>query len=171
MLPPLRIPNELDLADPVVAVCAQDRAAALDDLGHLLADHQTAGTESFGLLLELAADERAAHLAVRSDVRAERIDPTGWNVDDLLRHAREIGGLAGEADQLLCVLCAKDLHAEAVKEAPLLRWLDDRGIADLLGGRPPILQRGRARVGGPGGGRVPRKAPLVQDRLHPGEPA
>src|SRR5947207_3983364 len=98
MLLPRGVQDELDLADPVIAERLQDRASALDDLRDLLADHQATRTEALGVLLELAPDERPADLAVGRDVRAERIKATGRNVDDLLRDAGEIRGLAREPD-------------------------------------------------------------------------
>src|SRR2546430_15780810 len=123
--------DELDLADPVVANRLEDRAPTLDDLRHLLADHEASRAEALRVLLELPPDERAADLAVRRDVRAERIETARRHVDDLLRDARQIGGLARESDELRRVLGAKDLHAETVVEAPLLRGLHDRRVADV----------------------------------------
>src|SRR5438105_3409151 len=165
MLLPLRVPDELDLADAVIAIRAKDRRPPVDDLGDLFADDQTSRAESLGVLLELAADERAAHLAVRRDVRAERVEASRRNVDDLLRHARQIGGLGGKSHQLFDVLGAKDLHAEAIVEAPLLGWLDDRGVADLLRGRSWILQGVRPRYRDPEMMRIGVEASLVEHRI------
>src|SRR5438105_15698891 len=41
MLPAFRIPDELDLADAVVAIRAKDRRPTVEDLGDLFADDQT----------------------------------------------------------------------------------------------------------------------------------
>src|SRR5438477_2605210 len=50
MLPALRIPDELDLADAVVAIRAKDRRPTVEDLGDLFADDQTSRAESLGEL-------------------------------------------------------------------------------------------------------------------------
>ena len=130
MLVALRIEDELDLADPVIAELAEDGRPPLHDVGYLVADDEAARAESLRILLELAAHEGAAHLAVRSDVGAQRVEPAGRNVHDLLRHAGEVRGLVCEADELARVLGAEDLHAEPVVEAALLGGLHDRGVAD-----------------------------------------
>ena len=127
----------------MIAVRAQDRATAVDDVGYLLTDDETTRAKPLGVLLELAADERPADLAVRRDVRTERIEPSRRNIDDLLRDAGEIGRLLGETGQLLRVVRAKHLHPEAVVEAALLRRLDDRGIADLFCHGLRVTQRVR----------------------------
>src|SRR5438477_258716 len=138
MLLSRRVPDELNLADPVVAEGFQNRASALDDLGDLLADDEASGAEAFRILLELSSDERAAELAIRRDVRAERVEAAGWHVDDLLGDAREIRRLAREAHELCRVLSAEHFHAEPVVEAPLLGGLHDRRVAD-----PPRGERTR----------------------------
>src|SRR5438874_9223468 len=60
------VPDELDLADAVVAERLEDRTPALDDFRDLLADNEASGAEPLGVLLELSPDERSADLAVRS---------------------------------------------------------------------------------------------------------
>src|SRR6267378_4341219 len=159
------VPDELDLADPVVAEGFQDRGTALVYFRDLLADHEASGAEALGVLLELSPDERAAHLAVGRDVRAKRVEPAGRHVDDLLRDAREIRRLASETHELRRVLRAKHLHAEAVVEAPLLGGLDDRRVADVLRRRFGIVQRVRLRDWNPEVMRVRVEAALVQDRI------
>src|SRR5437762_13769921 len=94
------VPDELDLTDPVVAERFEDRAPTLDDLRHVLADHEASRAEALRVLLELPPDERAADLAVRRDVRAERVEAAGGHIDDLLRDARQIRGLAREPHEL-----------------------------------------------------------------------
>src|SRR5437867_4751708 len=141
MLLPRRIPDELDLADALIPERFQDRRPALDDLPHLLADHETPGPEALRILLELPSDERAADLSVGCDVRAERIELSRRDVDDLLRNTRKIGGLLRESDELAGVLRTEHLHAEPVVEAALLGGLHDRRIPDLSRGRLRIVQR------------------------------
>src|SRR5438132_13125240 len=125
------VQDKLNLADSMVAEGFQNRASALDDLGNLLADDEASGAEAFRILLELSSDERAAELAIRRDVRAERVEAAGRHVDDLLGDAREIRRLAREAHELRRVLSAEHLHAEPVVEAPLLGGLHDRRVAGL----------------------------------------
>ena len=152
------VPDELDLADAVVAERLEDRAPTFDDLGDLLADNQTSGAKTLGVLLELASDERAPDLAIRRDVRAVRVEAARRHVDDLLGDAREVGRLASESYELRGVLGTEYLHPEAVVETTLLRRLDDRRIADLSRGRLRIVQRERLRD---------RDAEMVRVRIEP----
>src|SRR5207245_11180822 len=126
----LRIEDELDLADPVIAELAQDRRPSLHDVGDLLADDEAARTEALRILLELASHEGAAHLAIRSDVGAQRVEPAGRNVHDLLRHAGEVRGLVCEADGPARVLGAGVRHAAPALAAELLWRLQAREIAE-----------------------------------------
>src|SRR5205823_12641206 len=59
MLLPRRVPDELNLADPLVAKGFQNRASALDDLGNLLTDDEASGAEAYRLLLRGEHDRRA----------------------------------------------------------------------------------------------------------------
>src|SRR5947208_2128735 len=152
------VPDELDLADAVVAERLEDRAPSLDDLRDLLADDEASGAEPLGVLLELSPDERSADLAVRSNIGAVRVEAARRHVDDLLGDAREIGRLARESHELRGVLGPEYLHPEAVVETTLLRRLDDRRIADLSRGRLRIVQRERLRD---------RDAEMVRVRIEP----
>src|SRR5438445_4532304 len=159
------VPDELDLADAVIAEGAQDRRPALGDGGDLLPHHQAGRAEALGILLELAADERAAHFAVGGDERAERIEPAWRDVDDLLRHAREVGRLVREAKKLRGVRGAKDLHPEAIVETALLGWLDDRRVADLARRGRGLVERESARYRDAQVMRVRIETALVKDRV------
>src|SRR5437667_9577199 len=105
------VPDELDLADAVVAERLEDRAPSLDDLRDLLADDEASGAEALGILLELSPDERSADLAVRSNIRAVRVEAARRHIDDLLGDAREVGRLAREPDQIGSVLGTEHFHS------------------------------------------------------------
>src|SRR3989442_8405303 len=101
------IPDELDLADPVVAERAEDRRTALNDLGDLFADDQAACAEALRILLKLAAHERAADFSVGRDERAERIEPARGHVHELLPHTGKVRHLPREAQELSRVVRAE----------------------------------------------------------------
>src|SRR5207237_811187 len=159
------VPDELDLADAVVAERLEDRASPLDDFRDLLADDEATGSKAFGVLLELPPDEGSANLAVRRNVRAERVEAACGHVDDLLGDAREVGRFAREPDQIGSVLGPEYLHPEAVVETTLLRRLDDRRIADLSRRRLRVVERERLRDRDMEMVRVRVKPPLIEDGL------